>query len=198
MSQPTKPKGKSMIVGIDPSLSNTYVFAGDGRITSHRGFSSKPAGSMVGPRMRRYEDQVAQVVGWLEALDSVDAIYLEGYSHNSKFQTHALGEYGGILRWNLLDCCDRIYEVAPSKLKLFATGKGNASKDQVVAHLASTYKVCFDCNDAYDAWGLLHLGLCCEGLIAPRSNSHRKAMENLGPANKAATPVAKSQPPLPF
>lgn len=168
-----------MIVAIDPSLRATAIVAGTGPDPEHwnvRTFGSGNSGDNVIDRILRYENQVGHIMDWLVGFEPITGIFIEAYSFGSNDARGKFGaEYGGILRWNLCDLTHRIYEVAPSTLKLFATGKGNGSKDMVAAHLTNRYDVMLASNDEFDAYGLYRLGLVIDGHDEPQCNHQRAA-----------------------
>jgi len=152
------------IVTIDPSISCTGIAFGttaaDVQVVS---CASKPSGDSVPQRLARFERLVADIERYLEEHDT-ELILIEGYAFGSKnSQQHKLAEFGGLLRWHLLDHCPRILEVPPACLKQFATGKGNAKKDMVMAHVADRWDRLFENSDQADAYVLFRLGLVIEG-----------------------------------
>lgn len=63
-------------------------------------------------------------------------VVLEGYSMGTQRQAshaHALGELGGVIRVALWERNIAFVEVPPASLKLAATGRGNARKEEVLA-----------------------------------------------------------------
>ena len=61
-------------------------------------------------------------------------VVLEGYSFASRGRAIvSLGELGGVVRCALTDAAIAWLEIAPSSRALFATGKGNAGKPEVLA-----------------------------------------------------------------
>ena len=63
---------------------------------------------------------------------SVDAIVLEGYSMGSKGKVFNIGENTGILKYKLWkELSKTLVIVPPTVAKKFATGKGNADKQQM-------------------------------------------------------------------
>lgn len=60
-----------------------------------------------------------------------DLAVIEGYAYGRPNQAAQLGELGGVVRLLLRDADVPCAVVPPSSLKLYATGKGNASKDLV-------------------------------------------------------------------
>lgn len=78
-------------------------------------------------------------LGWIECAvlrtaGMADLVVLEGYSFASKGRaTFSLGELGGIVRLALWRTGTPFVEVAPGTLKKYATGRGNAGKEEVLA-----------------------------------------------------------------
>jgi crossover junction endodeoxyribonuclease RuvC len=127
--------------------------------------------------MARIERILVQLSGALNQW-GVGPIYLENYAFRANDgRAQFAVELGGLLRWKLIDFSEsaEVYEVAPATLKKFATGRGNASKEQVCAALARRYDVDFKSNDEYDAFGLFRLGLVCEGLEEAATVAQREA-----------------------
>lgn len=165
------------VVGIDPSLTRTAVTIGNGESWKLKEFGSKPRGDGVARRAARYDELTSSIVNWLESEDPIHAIYIEGYSFGSN-DTNArwLAEFGGILRWHLVDLADRVIEVPPSSLKKFVTGKGNAKKEQMLAHVQKRWGELFDTSDAGDAFGLYKLGLVAEEIAEAENQTQREAV----------------------
>lgn len=61
----------------------------------------------------------------------VDHVYLEGYSMGSKGKVFNIAENTGIMKYKLWKGEFPIEVVAPTTIKLFATGKGNSNKDSM-------------------------------------------------------------------
>lgn len=181
-----------MILGIDPSLTNTAIVRGDEHGYEVASFGSTNQGDHVAGRIGRYDLLISDVMEWLGERRP-QAIYLEAYSYGSNdARAKFSAEYGGILRWHLVELTDRILEVAPMTLKKFCTGAGKGGKDLVIAHLARRYDVVLASNDEFDAFGLFRLGLVAEGLAEPDNQAQREAADKvLG----RATPKAARQRP---
>lgn len=102
------------------------------------------------PRLRWMRDAVlARVAG-------SELVVIEGYAFGAKGSAVInLGELGGVIRLALADARYRYVEINPSSVKLFATGKGNAKKDEVLA--AAIRKLGYtghDHNEADAKWML--------------------------------------------
>lgn len=86
------------------------------------------------------------------------AVVIEGYSFGSKFsRAHALGELGGVVKVALHKAGFSIVEVPPKCRAKFATGNGNANKQDVLHALKSQFPMRFYegyGDDECDAWVL--------------------------------------------
>lgn len=100
---------------------------------------------------------------------SVDTVFLEGYSLGSKGKVFSIAENTAILKYYLMHFDILVSIIPPTKIKKYATGKGNSGKDKMKEafesstnaqdlHLISHYKESpyTDCIDAY--W-ILRYGL---------------------------------------
>lgn len=93
----------------------------------------------------------------LHFCDGRDLVVIEGPSLHSKGRgTCERWGYRGIVLLALHDAGIPFIEIAPSSLKLFATGKGNAKKDTVMLAAARQGFEGAD-NDEADAWWLLQM-----------------------------------------
>lgn len=168
-----------ILCGIDPSLTGTAVVVSDPangpeafRLAR---FSSKNQGDDVRSRIKRFELMISQIDAYLKH-SGVSHVWIEGYSHASKFNVSILGEFGGLLRWHLIER-EFVAEVAPTTLKKFATGAGNTKgKDLLAAHVANRWGVMFDNSDAFDAYSLWRLGRCCMSIDIPANQAQREAV----------------------
>ena len=125
-------------------------------------------------------------LGWIrEAVlaiaEDADLVVVEGYSYGSKGRAVVnIGELGGVIRLAFYDAGIPYVEVPPSSLKRFATGKGNADKDSVLA--AAIRRLDYDghYHDEADALFLLemartHYDLPC----TPMPKAHIDALDGV-------------------
>lgn len=172
-----------MIVGIDPSLSAlTLSFdVQEGFVT----LESKPIRSET-PRCRlaRYETHADEMIDQILARGEPDLALIEGYSMNSQQGMWKLAEHGACLRQALLDRGWYLLEVAPTMLKKFATGKGNAKKAAVVSALSARYGVTFKTDDEADAFGLMQIGRAYFGSAEPANQHQREVIAKLREMNE--------------
>lgn len=115
-----------MVVAIDPSLTSSGVAFG-AKTPALR--SWKP-GKLRGPR--RLEWFFNQTLDTIRTLKPA-VVAIEGYAFSSRnSHAHGLGELGGVIRLATVMCAVPVLEVPPTKIKKFATGKGNANKQMVL------------------------------------------------------------------
>jgi Holliday junction resolvasome RuvABC endonuclease subunit len=113
------------VMGLDLSLSQTGIATE--RAVLHL---STPASKMDGMgRLAHIRDTVMARVG----ADAITLVVLEGYSFASRTGGERLGELGGIVRLALYESGTPYLEVPPTTLKMFATGRGNAKKPEVIS-----------------------------------------------------------------
>ncbi len=79
------------------------------------------------PRLQWIRDNV------LSLSTSAAVVVVEGYSFGSGHQAHQMGELGGVVRLALHELKRPFVIVPPASRAKYATGKGNAPKDAVLA-----------------------------------------------------------------
>lgn len=177
-----KVKPMKNVIGIDPSLTSTGVCYGTGaKDWTVKLCKSKPSGTTVSERVKRYEGLVSQIDDILQESAPV-LIFIEGYSYGSKTSgmTQAMiTEVGSLIRWHLVDQTPHIYEVAPSTLKKFATGKGNSKKEQVIGYVQKHWGQLFDTSDQADAFVLYRMALCAAGRVEPSNQAQQEAVSKV-------------------
>lgn len=147
-----------MIIGIDPSLVATGVCFGDNE-PHYKLFGSKPTPPDVRSRIARFDDLATRIASFVEARFPT-VIYIEFYSLHSKSSgTSSICEFGGILRRELTILTQApIFEVPPTTLKKFFTGKGNAMKFMMLDNAKERYNQQIDNDNLADAFALWRLG----------------------------------------
>lgn len=138
------------ILGLDVSYSATGYYYSD---TGYGVIKSSP--KMV--RMERIKYIVKQIQGLLATV-SPDFVVLENYSFNSKNDREMAGELGGHVRMAIYDRKIPIYMVPPTSLKKFISGKGNASKQQVMRAIREKHNKDFSNDNIADAFALWKMG----------------------------------------
>lgn len=93
----------------------------------------------------------------------VDVVLIEGYSFASRnSQAHSIGELGGVIRMRLWEFDIPFIDIPPTCRAKFATGKGNASKNEVISSISAKTNIVWSgagADDKCDAWILEQMGL---------------------------------------
>jgi crossover junction endodeoxyribonuclease RuvC len=143
------------IIGLDLSLASTGVAGYEpGQVELHR-VQSKSRGSTLADRANRLHSLLDQV--W-EHVTYSDLVVVEGPSLG---QSRQGGQHDRAGLWWLVVSSARlsdlpVAEIPPACVKKYATGKGNASKDEVLAAVVRRYPdVPVMGNDEADALALV-------------------------------------------
>lgn len=158
---------KYPVVGIDLSLTSTGVsfLWADG---SDRIFSIKPEKLAGVARLVEIRNTLLKEMSGL----GYPKIVLEGYSFASKgAYSHEIGELGGVVKIAFYEQHWRWVHVPPTVRAKFATGRGNASKGEVVSAISARTGIAWTGSgaaDECDAWILQEMGLAYLG--EPRYN----------------------------
>lgn len=145
------------IVALDLSLSHTgwavEIIAGDESHQASGAIMTKLVGM---PRLAAIRDAV------LEHAAGADVVVIEGYAFGQArgtSQMHSTGELGGVVRLALYEAGILFVDVAPASLKKYATGRGNAKKEEMLA--AAIRRLDYDGHDhnISDALWLLAMGV---------------------------------------
>ena len=103
----------------------------------------------------------------LIAIKLVDIVIVESYSFASRnSQAHSIGELGGAVRMRLWECGVPYIDIPPTCRAKFATGKGNASKNEVISSISAKTNIVWSgpgADDRCDAWILEQMGLAYIG-----------------------------------
>jgi Holliday junction resolvasome RuvABC endonuclease subunit len=145
------------VVGIDPSFTGFAMAAiyRDGRTVSHE-FKTDAVKTLRArmSRLRYYGNEAASFLRH----HLPEVCLIEGYAHAAKWKAAPMGELGAIVRDRIIDLPDVCLEIAPSTLKQFIAGKGNASKLEIVQKMAKLFDREFKTDNLADAYGLALLG----------------------------------------
>ena len=169
-------------IGIDPSLTRTGLALYSGAWQETACFTSSHIAGLRNrvERMRVLVGEIAsQIINWIEPTSGVKVcVFVEGYSFGSKGRAiYQLGEFGGVLRWVLSGPRTEIFEVPPSTMKKYATGKGNANKAAVFDAAQVCANVPIANSDEADAWWLARLGY--EAMGGPEGDSSSDNTESV-------------------
>lgn len=168
------------VIGLDLSLTSTGVARIDGSDATVARVVSKPAASTLAARSARLRSIAAKVTGMCAG---AGLVVVEGPAYASKSgAAHDRAGYWWLVVAELTATGVPVVEVPPATLKVFATGRGNAGKDDVLTAVVRRYPhVEFAGNDEADALVLAAMG--CRLLGAPLEASlpqtHLRAMEKV-------------------
>jgi crossover junction endodeoxyribonuclease RuvC len=181
--------------GIDLSLTSPGLAMWNGEKVYTKLLSSKPRAT--GPvvekkggklaRMETYQDKLwrfrcltADIEMWVP---NTATVYLEGPSYGSVGRaTHDIDGNWWALFTRLYDRGNIVHVIAPSVLKQYATGSGNAAKDKVMAAVIKRYPdIDVINNDVADAVALLAIGMRMAGtpLEDDMPVTHLRALDKL-------------------
>jgi Holliday junction resolvasome RuvABC endonuclease subunit len=149
-------------IGLDLSLTSTGLAVGDETYVIK-------TDKLRGPtRLAHIRDRIHEhLANYLHDNGGPIVIMLEGYSFASKnSRSHGLGEIGGVMRLWFHDHGFSVVEIPPTCRAKFATGKGNASKSEVVSAVSARTGRVWEgsgAEDECDAWVLQEMGLTFMG-----------------------------------
>lgn len=177
----------SAYVGIDLSLTSSGVAVYDPQMTVPGGVAATHCIKTKAPvpgydsKLDRFWSITRQIIGTF-GHDDVH-VFLEGPSYGSAGQaTHDMaGNWWLLYEALTYDGC-KITVIPPAVVKMYATGKGNASKDAVLAAAIKRYPdVDIPGNDIADAVILLAIGCRLAGrpLEYQLPATHLRALEKL-------------------
>lgn len=161
------------VIGLDLSLTATGIATDTGTST------------ITTPKLDGMErlDRLRSLIR--VAAQDAHLVIIEGYAYGAgrsggTTHSHALGELGGVIRLDLYDRGIPHVDIPPATLKKYATGKGNASKAEILA--AAIRRLGYpgaDHNEA-DAMWLHAIGRDAYQLGLPHVPlSHRAALDKI-------------------
>lgn len=171
-------------VGIDHSLTGTGVaILGDkGGLICLETVSCESQGTSVRHRVWRFRglaDSVSELVQrYIGNGVTIAVCCFEGYSFGSNKAHHsAIIESGYEVRSRMVSLvAGSIFEVAPSTLKKFACGKGNADKSAVVSSMTKKHGVEFGNDNEADAYALARCAYCIGENVDPGTEAARDSL----------------------
>lgn len=175
-------------VGIDLSLTSTGLAIHDpqtvvpGGCAETQTIRTKPVAPGYDAKLGRFQFISRRILGAFANDDDV-SVFLEGPSYGSAGQaTHDIaGNWWLLYEALTYDGC-KITVIPPTIVKTYATGKGNAAKDAVLAAAIKRYPdIDIPGNDIADAVILLAIGCRLAGrpLEADLPKTHLRALDKL-------------------
>lgn len=116
----------------------------------------------------------------LTMAETADLVAIEGYAHGRHNRAHQIGELGGVIRLTLWRHRIPYLEVAPTKIKKYATGSGRAGKDEVLVEAVRRLGYAGSSRDEADALWLHALVHDLAGdPVVDVPQKHRTALDGL-------------------
>jgi len=113
-------------------------------------------------RIRRWDAYATDIFVLVEK-HSVEIAVVEGYIHGGRWVNNSMFELGAIVRHSLMACGIPVLEVSPTSLKKFTTGKGRASKQEMLAAVKDLWGFETKDDNQADALALACMGRVLEG-----------------------------------
>jgi crossover junction endodeoxyribonuclease RuvC len=177
-------------IGIDPSVTGTGVSVqwDSGGYDAHT-IKTKPGdwAKTTAGRFARFcfiRNSIIEVLERNDIIEQCECICIEAYSYGSKGKgVSSIYELGAVIRLMLIDYCDELgidlYEIPPTSVKKFVTGKGNADKVKMAVSISSKYGVELANDNEYDAYGLALIATCLAGGREPDTAYQREVIEKI-------------------
>jgi crossover junction endodeoxyribonuclease RuvC len=151
------------IVGLDLSLTSSGLAEWHDGTWEHSTHGTKgKAGATLAQRSARLDHTAGTIVAYTLGGGMVpDVVLVEAHSFAAQGgQQHDRSGLWWLVVRDLVRAGLQVIEVAPTSLKKFATGKGNASKDQMLLTVSRRHPdLDFTTNDEADAIALVDLAL---------------------------------------
>lgn len=147
------------VLALDLSLTSTGVAHPDGSVGLW-----KPPGKMVGvSRLEWFQSMLWDATSDEENGNRVDLVVIEDYAFSAIGRQHATGELGGVIRLALHKAEVPWTAVGIKSLKSYATGRGNASKEEMKAAARARLGYGGESDDEADACWLRAMALDAYG-----------------------------------
>lgn len=155
MTENSKATSRVAWIGIDQSYSGFGVVKLDTDNDTQTDLWKFPPQASDG--MRLGEIYVRCVTLFTQCQNAYDEVHvaMEGYANGKTFNREKMGELGGVVKMSHATVFGTDPTVVPpTSLKKFVTGKGTASKDDMVSAVQSKWAKDITNNNIADAYGL--------------------------------------------
>lgn len=158
------------VAGLDPSLTSFGWASQHG--VGHVETAARDRAGLVPTERRMSEIRSAVLAG----VQGCHLAVIEGFSFGSQYSREVMGGVHWVIRVALFG--NRIVSavVQPSKLKVFATGNGGATKDEMIDAARAELLYFGDCDDEADALWLRQMGLAAYGCASVDISPEREAL----------------------
>lgn len=142
-----------MIMGVDPSTKSGVVVLGEGGKLESSCLITFPGKDGI-ERVQLIANAIRSVAECYEVTEA----WIEGYAYNNTHTMATLVEIGTGIRLALVELDIRLYDVQPTVLKRWTTGKGGAPKDLMAQHVKERWQFTSKYDDVVDAYALAQYG----------------------------------------
>lgn len=146
------------VLGVDPSTHTGIALVESGKkvIFTEEIEHRKLTGF---PRLEALVNDVASIITTYQP----DHIFIEDMFVGHASSAVTIIQIGSLLRYYLWQEGITYTDVAPTVLKKFVGGKGNAKKEEIMMHVQKNWGFTSPTNNIADAVGLAMFGLCAHG-----------------------------------
>lgn len=145
------------LMGLDLSLTST------GLCINEESFIIKPK-SKGAERLSIVSDIIVATA----IAKNINIVLIEGYAFGARnSQSHSIGELGGAVRMKLWESKIQFIDIPPTCRAKFATGKGNAGKNEVISSISAKTGIVWSgggADDMCDAWILEQMAMAKIGI----------------------------------
>jgi Holliday junction resolvasome RuvABC endonuclease subunit len=128
--------------------------------------------SRITPKGMKGIERIAHVASIVrsvihERIEDCRLLVIEGPAfgmQQNNTRAHSLGELHGAIKFFAYEANLDILTAPPSCLKKFVTGRGNATKEEVIAGVKEMWDMDLPHDDEADAFGLLQLGMAFQSV----------------------------------
>jgi len=161
------------VIGLDLSLTHTgYVIRDNDKYLSG---TIKPKSKGI-KRLYFHYKEIKKLLQY----GRPDFVIIEGYAYSPhQGRSFSIGELGGIIKF-MFYCNDISYlVVAPTTLKKFATGKGNAPKSEIAKEVWKRWSKEFKTEHEVDAFVLCKIGESIINKSIKLTNPQKEVVETI-------------------
>jgi len=140
-----------MILGVDSSMTaiGLVVLDDNGKFLHSEVFRPSKKNKML---------EVYFYINNFVIKNNIDFVGIEGYAYGIHFgRIASMAEITGVIKLALIFNKVKIFEIAPTLLKKYITGKGNSKKELILKEVYKQFKVDFETDHEADAFVLANM-----------------------------------------
>lgn len=151
-ARPQRKKDELVVMGIDPSTYTGVVVLKGGELATAKVVTFPDAEGI-----KRLQLIATSVWSLVEEYQP-DQVFIEGYAYGNKFSLVLMVEIGTVIRYSLYQQGRSWWNVPPTQLKKWVTGKGTAKKKDMATFVKNRWGFTSPSDDVVDAYALARLG----------------------------------------